>query len=61
MPKEILISLKKKNLVLYITDFKQAKRVKNGKIVDLNGTDRLTNKAILNKFSSVNLHIGLSN
>lgn len=57
MPKEILISLHKKCMTLYITDYKQAKKVKSSKGAynEQNGV----NKAILNKFSSVNLHLGL--
>ena len=60
MPKEILISLHKKSMILYITDFKQAKKVKNGKVVNASDINHFANKAILNKFSSVNLHMGLS-
>lgn len=62
MPKEILISLHKKNLTLFITDYKQARKVKSNRLGG--GTDQTShtaNKAILNKFSSVNLHLGLGN
>lgn len=57
MPKEILISLNKKNQNLYITDFKQAKKIKKGKVVDV--VNHAANKMIVNKFSSVNVHLGL--
>jgi len=58
MPKEILISLKKKCLNLFITDYKQARKVKSSKVASADGSHAV-NKAILNKFSSVNLHLGL--
>jgi hypothetical protein len=58
MPKEILISLHKKSLTLFITDYKQARKVKtNSKATE--NVNHSANKAILNKFSSVNLHLGL--
>jgi len=60
MPKEILISLHKKDSTLFITDYKQARKVKKGKISNLeDNINHSANKAILNKFSSVNLHLGL--
>jgi len=58
MPKEILISLHKKSQTLFITDYKQAKKVKSSKMAG-NQEGSGVNKAILNKFSSVNLHLGL--
>lgn len=58
MPKEILISLHKKSLTLFITDYKQARKVKSAKL-NTNDVSHTANKAILNKFSSVNLHLGL--
>jgi len=58
MPKEILISLNKKNQNLYITDFKQAKKVKKGHISH-EDVSHSANKLIVNKFSSISVHIGL--
>ena len=60
MPKEILISLNKKNQNLFITDFKQAKKVKKREIAP-EVVSHSANKMIVNKFSSVNVHIGLRN
>lgn len=60
MPKEILISLNKQNQNLFITDFKQARRIRTGgKSIDT--LTRTANKAILNKFSSLNMHLGMRN
>ena len=59
MPKEILISLHKKALTLFITDYKQARKVKSGRLAATDGVSHTANKSILNKFSSVNLHLGL--
>jgi len=59
MPKEILISLHKKSLTLFITDYKQARKVKSGRLAATDGVSHTANKSILNKFSSVNLHLGL--
>jgi len=59
MPKEILISLHKKSLTLFITDYKQARKVKSGRLTTTDNVSHTANKAILNKFSSVNLHLGL--
>jgi len=59
MPKEILISLHKKSLTLFITDYKQARKVKSGRLAATDNVSHTANKAILNKFSSVNLHLGL--
>jgi len=59
MPKEILISLHKKSLTLFITDYKQARKVKSGRLTATDNVNHTANKAILNKFSSVNLHLGL--
>lgn len=59
MPKEVLISLHKKTLTLFITDYKQARKVKSGRLASTDVVSHTANKAILNKFSSVNLHLGL--
>lgn len=45
---------------MYITDFKQAKKISsNVSKQALDKTNFAANRAILNKFSSVNLHLGL--
>lgn len=59
MPKEILISLNKQNQNLYITDFKQAKKIRTSVQKKDSTVTRTANKAILNKFSSLNMHLGL--
>lgn len=62
MPKEILISLNKANQNLFITDFKQARKALTAeKALSVHAVTRTANKAILNKFSSLNMHLGLSN
>jgi hypothetical protein len=44
---------------LFITDYKQARKVKSSKVISNEEVKHSANKGILNKFSSVNLHLGL--
>lgn len=60
MPKEILISLNKQNQNMFITDFKQARSARSSLKIRGNVT-KTANRSILNKFSSLNMHLGLRN